>query len=421
MPTNTYVALQRTTVSGSSTSSVTLGSIPQTYTDLVLVINGSATAQVDLRYTLNSDTGSNYSRTYMLGTGSSTLSGRDTSLTYLPISFLDTTQTTCIVNFQNYSNTTTFKTVLERAGNAGSATNAIVGLWRSTAAISSMTLTTSSGTITAGTTFSLYGIKAEAVPTAKATGGTITYDASGNIYHTFTSSGTFTPSSNFNVDYLVVAGGGGGGCREAGGGGAGGFRTATGFSVSSGVGLTVTVGAGGSGSSDSSIKGSNGSDSVFSSITSTGGGGGGSGFNSTSGPGNNGGSGGGGGYTGAVRAGGTGTAGQGNNGGSSSTQGNAGGGGGASAVGAVGTSGSTGGAGGAGTVSSMSGVPVTYAGGGGGAGQSTGGAGGAGGGGTGGTPTSGTTNTGGGGGGSLSGGTSGAAGGSGIVIIRYAG
>ena len=34
------------------------------------------------------------------------------------------------------------------------------------------------------------------------------------------------------VEYLVVAGGGGGGSAIGGGGGAGGFRTATGFSVS---------------------------------------------------------------------------------------------------------------------------------------------------------------------------------------------
>lgn len=73
------------------------------------------------------------------------------------------------------------------------------------------------------------------------------------------------------VEYLVVAGGGGGGSGtgKAGGGGAGGYRTATGFSVSSGSDITVTVGAGGS-------TNNNGADSVFSSITSTGGGAGGS-------------------------------------------------------------------------------------------------------------------------------------------------
>ena len=86
----------------------------------------------------------------------------------------------------------------------------------------------------------------------KATGGTITFDGT-NWIHTFTSSGTFTPTATMNVEYLVVAGGGGGGGTTGGysiaasGGGAGGYRTASGFSVTSGTGYTVTVGAGGTG------------------------------------------------------------------------------------------------------------------------------------------------------------------------------
>jgi hypothetical protein len=68
------------------------------------------------------------------------------------------------------------------------------------------------------------------------------------------------------VEYLVIAGGGGGGRDDGGGGGAGGFRTASGFSVSAGSPLTVTIGGGGNGGS--STDGSNGVDSVFSSITS---------------------------------------------------------------------------------------------------------------------------------------------------------
>ena len=151
----TYTPIATQTLT-SPVSTITFSSIPSTYTDLVLIISGSASAQVDLRYTLNSDSGSNYSRTYIVATP---FSGRDSSLTYLPISYLDSTLTTSIVNFLNYSNTTTFKTVIERAGHSGG-TNSIVGLWRSTAAISSITLTTSSGTASVGSTFTLYGIKA---------------------------------------------------------------------------------------------------------------------------------------------------------------------------------------------------------------------------------------------------------------------
>ena len=250
-----------------------------------------------------------------------------------------------------------------------------------------------------------------------ATGGTIT-TSGGYTIHTFTSSGTFTPSASTTVDYLVVAGGGGSG-GYGGGGGAGGFRTGTGLAVTAQA-YSVTVGAGGSGSDYNGSVASNGGNSVFSSITSLGGGGGAAAGH----VGANGGSGGGG-NGGHATAGGSGTSGQGNNGGTAvgNSAYHGGGGGGASAVGTAGTSSS--GVGGAGTASSYSGSSVTYAGGGGG-GTSTsnaGGAGGAGGGGKGfggdGAATGGSANTGGGGG---AGGNiidASTAGGSGIVIVRY--
>ena len=275
-----------------------------------------------------------------------------------------------------------------------------------------------------------------------ATGGTITTSGAYKI-HTFTSSGTFTAEAPGTVDYLVVAGGGGGGSQNGGGGGAGGFRTATGFSVTSQA-YTITVGAGGATSTGQSV-GNSGSDSVFSSITSTGGGGGAA---DDSYPGVNGGSGGGS-IKNAVA--GTGVAGQGNAGGQGgtsfggSTQQHCGGGGGG--AGAVGNNSSSGGGnGGAGTQSSIDGTNYYYSGGGGGAthpsgGGGTGGAGGGGGGttlsGTGGAggagrnaggsgsnsdgdAGSGGVNTGGGGGGGRGTTDLGGAGGSGIVIIRYA-
>jgi hypothetical protein len=247
---------------------------------------------------------------------------------------------------------------------------------------------------------------------------------------------TVTPVGGYAVEYLVVAGGAGGGANIGGGGGAGGYRTATGFSITSGTSYTVTVGAGGAGGipAGSTFQGVSGSNSVFSSITSTGGGGG--GYATAAGPinGTAGGSGGGGGSlidTAANDAsGGSGTSGQGNRGGnvSSSARGS-GGGGGAFAAGGD-TSSDTNGAGGAGSASSISGSNVTYAGGGGGGGYpNNGGAGGAGGGGAGanptnGTGTAGTANTGGGGGGGGGGvapGGYGGAGGSGIAVIKYIG
>jgi hypothetical protein len=218
-------------------------------------------------------------------------------------------------------------------------------------------------------------------------------------------------NASTTVEYLVIAGGGGGGSSFGGGGGAGGYRTASGFSVTPGTNYTVTVGAGGAAVTS-------GNNSVFSTITSTGGGSGGTGNN---GSGVTGGSGGGGAGNNFLTIDvvqsnwGNGTAGQGNRGGGGSRTGPTDCGGGGGGAGAVGNNnnGTIGAAtGGAGLASSITGSSVTRAGGGGAQGAAGGsGGGGAGGGGAG------TANTGGGGGGHQGG--TGGAGGSGVVIIKY--
>lgn len=229
------------------------------------------------------------------------------------------------------------------------------------------------------------------------------------------------------VEYLVVAGGGGGAGGRGGGGGAGGYRTATGFAVTAGSPITVTVGAGGAGGGSGGSEGSKGSNSVFGSITATGGGQG-----SRTGSGGSGGSGGGGGSD-ASGSGGSGNTpstspSQGNNGAAGLNAANnypSGGGGGAGAAATIASNGNQVSNGGVGAQSSITGIATYYAGGGGGGnysgGAAIGGAGGQGGGGQGGAgfnSTAGTANTGGGGGGSNDG-TDGRAGGSGVVIIRY--
>jgi hypothetical protein len=65
------------------------------------------------------------------------------------------------MQIQNYSNTTTNKTALIRDNFATYGTFARVALWRSTSAITSITLTMSSSTFATGSQFTLYGIKAE--------------------------------------------------------------------------------------------------------------------------------------------------------------------------------------------------------------------------------------------------------------------
>jgi hypothetical protein len=453
---NTYTELRKTTV-GTATNSVTFDLTGISgYTDLEIVCNyGLSTAGNTLAIQMNSVTASVHSWTWMFGDGSSATSARGSNTAFIPLISLlgseNSLTTQANLKFQNYANTTTYKTILVRAGRSTSGnypgTGAQVALWRgstgsSTEAITSIKLyDPNASNIIVGSTFSLYGIANADQGAAKATGGIITEDSQ-YWYHTFGASGAFIPKQSLTCDVLVVAGGGGGGKGPGGGGAGGGYRTTIGGSALSVTATTynVTVGAGGVGAIATTSTTTNGSDSVFSTITSTGGGGGGRSNNSVNG--RAGGSGGGGAYNGVTA--GTGGAaspsGQGNAGGSATTSNfNGAGGGGASAVGLTGTTGSSGGnggAGGAGASNSISGISVAYAGGGGGgggdAGNAVGGAGGTGGGGaggngvsggTGGTGTNGALYLGGGGGGGGQGSSvdgNGGNGGSGIVIIRYA-
>ena len=156
---STYTPIATYTVPSAATS-YTFSSIPATYTDLVLVSNGTASSAADIYLQFNSDTGSNYSRTFVYGDGSTAASARSSNSTTLAINYFATTQSNNICQIQNYANTTTYKTALARGNNSGF-TIAYAGLWRSTAAINSITLTASGGfTISTGSTFTLYGIKA---------------------------------------------------------------------------------------------------------------------------------------------------------------------------------------------------------------------------------------------------------------------
>jgi hypothetical protein len=159
---NTYESIATQTL-GSATASVTFSSIPSTYTDLVLISTAGVTSgALNYAVRINSDSGANYSRTVLSGTGSAATSDRNTGLTYTILNdygYLDTTLNTNIIGqFMNYSNSTTFKTVLSRTNNAANGTSACVNLWRSTAVISSLLILPTSSTFLAGSTFSLYGI-----------------------------------------------------------------------------------------------------------------------------------------------------------------------------------------------------------------------------------------------------------------------
>lgn len=142
-------------------SAITFSSIPQTYTDLMVVLCGTHTGSglEGLRISsINGDGGTNYSDTLLQGSGTAANSGRDTSETSMNLGLIGSSQSNSIFHIMNYSNSTTYKTVLSRGNEPSTYIRAGVGLWRNTAAITSFSL--SGVTFSVGVTATLYGIKA---------------------------------------------------------------------------------------------------------------------------------------------------------------------------------------------------------------------------------------------------------------------
>jgi hypothetical protein len=155
----TYTPIATTTIT-SANSSVTFSSISGTYTDLVAVINGTSTGTVGIGVRFNSDASASYGRVVLQGNGSSVSSSVESGQTYGTWGLLDVTAGNSIIHIMNYANTTTFKNVIARTNlpSTGALVRTIIGTWRSTAAITSVTFMYS--TFNPGTTLTLYGIKA---------------------------------------------------------------------------------------------------------------------------------------------------------------------------------------------------------------------------------------------------------------------
>jgi hypothetical protein len=160
---STYTPIATTTL-GSSATSVDFSSFSG-YTDLVLIVSAKAVSSADdLGLRFNSDSGTNYSYTVLTGNGSSAASARAANMTFAVLDYNASVRTgdysTHITHIQNYSNTSTYKTVLCRA-NTSTGVDASVNLWRNTSAITAIRVLLTTGvSFASGSTFTLYGIAA---------------------------------------------------------------------------------------------------------------------------------------------------------------------------------------------------------------------------------------------------------------------
>lgn len=167
---STYEPIQTQTVSGGSTTTITFSSIPSTYTDLVLVLNGNTAGPSTIRMWFNNDQTALYSWNGTVGRTTITARGSTAAnevviggyQNYWPDSATD--RATATINILQYKNTSVFKSFLSRdsdmygVGESGQ----YGGVYRSTSAINRIDLYTGyfSYYFRAGTTATLYGIKA---------------------------------------------------------------------------------------------------------------------------------------------------------------------------------------------------------------------------------------------------------------------
>lgn len=166
MPTTTYDSILSLTLS-STAASVTLGSggtgtIPSTYTDLVLVMDGTqvTSGTNPCRIKFNGDTGTNYSFNRILsvaGTGYANDQSTVVSTGILACD-LDQNHFSVVINIFDYANTNVYKTTMSQMHQQGYM-GQYAGRWANTSAINSILITPNSS-FASGTTFCLYGIKA---------------------------------------------------------------------------------------------------------------------------------------------------------------------------------------------------------------------------------------------------------------------
>jgi len=163
----TYNPIETYTLS-STTANIVFSTIPQIYTDLVLVATRRSATKTtggeNLQFRLNGDNGANYANTYLVnGPSTARLNNMSELYTSAGGNEINTRYSVDVWNFLNYSNTTTYKTLIYSYMYAGDHCQLWAGSWRNNAAINTIDIFSSgAGNVYAiGSMFTLYGIKAK--------------------------------------------------------------------------------------------------------------------------------------------------------------------------------------------------------------------------------------------------------------------
>lgn len=167
-PVGAYDALATVEVPSAGAASVTFSGIPTGYKHLQIrcIARGTSTGTT-ITTTANGDTGSNYSRHYIYGDGSTVGAGGSASQTSMTVAYaasnsnLANTFTANIIDVLDYASTSKYKTFRSLTGldinGAGGYIQMNSGLWQSTSAITSLTFTLTN--FAQYSQFSLFGVK----------------------------------------------------------------------------------------------------------------------------------------------------------------------------------------------------------------------------------------------------------------------
>jgi hypothetical protein len=167
---NNFMEPIASTVVGSGGSIiVTFNDIPQTYKHLQLRFIGRNTSTNDgIRFRLNGDNGSNYTRHLLYGNGASVVAAAGTSTTSLGIANFPTSSTTAsvfgagVIDILDYANTSKYKTTRALAGFDANGSGSIFlysGLWLNTDPVTSISFIWDANNSAEYSRISLYGIR----------------------------------------------------------------------------------------------------------------------------------------------------------------------------------------------------------------------------------------------------------------------
>ncbi len=171
-PATNYESIATANGTGSS-GVISFSSIPTDYTHLqirFIARDDRAVAEDTMSLQFNADTGSNYKRYHLLQGDGATASADAGASSYTNHLFSYATGSSAtagimcagVTDILDYANTNKYKTIRTLSGDDRNGAGSISlwsGLWLSSSAISSFTITAGSGNFTTLASFALYGVK----------------------------------------------------------------------------------------------------------------------------------------------------------------------------------------------------------------------------------------------------------------------